>query len=91
MYTFDLFVRLKILFLWIIVSWAIIPHLNLCLTCCKLDGLNYFTIYIKACSLSELDFHIQQIKNFALVNGRQCLLNAAIEMEDDTADIVSHQ
>lgn len=45
----------------------------------------------KACSLSELDFHIQQIKNFALVNGIQCLLNAAIEMEDDTADIVSHQ
>ena len=24
----------------------------------------------KACSLSELDFHIQQIKNFTLVNGR---------------------
>ena len=41
----------------------------------------------KACSLSELDFHIQQIKNFALVNGRQRLLNAAIEMEDDTADL----
>jgi hypothetical protein len=30
----------------------------------------------KACSLSELDFDIQQIKNFALVNGRQRLLNA---------------
>ena len=41
----------------------------------------------KACSLSELDFDIQQIKNFALVNGRQRLLNAAIEMEDDTADL----
>ena len=41
----------------------------------------------KACSLSELDFHIQQIKNFALVNGRQRLLNAAIEMEDDTVDL----
>ena len=42
---------------------------------------------LKACSLSELDFDIQQIKNFALVNGRQRLLNAAIEMEDDTADL----
>ena len=41
----------------------------------------------KAYSVSELDFHIQQIKNFTLVNGRQCLLNAAIEMEDDTADL----
>lgn len=41
----------------------------------------------KACSLRELDFHIQQIKNFALVNGRQRLLNTAIGMEDETADI----
>ena len=41
----------------------------------------------KACSVSELDFYIQQIKNFALVNGRQRLLNAAIEMEDDTSDL----
>ena len=41
----------------------------------------------KACSLNELAFHIQQIKNFARVNGKQRLLNAAIEMEDDIADL----
>lgn len=35
------------------------------------------------CTLSELDFYISEIKNFALVNGRQRMLDSVMEIEED--------